>query len=89
MIQFLAAFLLAPAWASDDGVIPDPTTHKVEDTAPATSEGCNPYLVIYPPDLPPDASNMNGVTISVTIGNVCGHWRAKPETVPTIPLKPA
>ena len=86
------AFTLAicePARSSDNGVIPNPTSHKVEDTAPATSEGCNPYVVIYPPDLPPDASNMNGVTIELSIGDICGDWRSQPQIVPALPLKPA
>ena len=75
-----------PARASDWS---NPTDSKVEDTAPPPDEGCNPYLVIYPPDLPPSASNMNGITFKLEIGDVCGGWRSKPTVVPSIPLKPA
>lgn len=75
-----------PARASDWS---SPTESKVEDTAPSTSEGCNPYIVVYPPDLPPDASNMNGVTITLDIGDICGGWRSKPSMTAPLPLKPA
>ncbi len=89
--SFIAGFLLAlaichePAKASDDGH----RTPVTEDAPLPPTEGCNPYIVIHPPDLPPDASNMNGVTLTLNIGDVCGHWQAKPQIVPSLPLPKA
>ena len=86
--SFTAGFLLGiavthqPAEASDNGF----KTPITEDAPLPPTEGCNPYIVIHPPDLPPDASNMNGVTINMTLGDICGHWQAKPQVVPALPL---
>ena len=89
--SFIAGFLLAlaichePARASDPGI-----RQTVSEDAPLPpTEGCNPYIVIHPPDLPPDASNMNGVTINMTLGDICGQWQAKPQIVPSLPLPKA
>ena len=92
--SFIAGFLLAlalchePAKASDDGLL----QHDPNERTPAAVDGkpgCNPYIVIHPPDLPPDASNLNGVTITLNIGDVCGQWQAKPQVVPSLPLPKA
>ena len=92
--SFIAGFLLAlaichePAKASDDGRLQIDVNERIpagEDGKP----GCNPYIVINPPDLPPNASNMNGITITTNIGGVCGNWRAKPQVVPSLPLPKA
>ena len=78
----LGAIACGAAHASDNG-----QRQPIADDAPLPpTEGCNPYIVIHPPDLPPDASNMNGVTLELSIGNICGHWQAKPQVVP-VPLK--
>ena len=89
--SFIAGFLVAlmvchePAKASDDGH----RTPVTEDAPLPPTEGCNPYIVIHPPDLPPDASNMNGVSLTLNIGDVCGHWQARPQIVPSLPLPKA
>lgn len=78
-----------PVHSSDDGTLiqidPNERTPAAVDGKP----GCNPYIVIHPPDLPPDASNLNGVTINLNIGDVCGQWQAKPQVVPSLPLPKA
>ena len=85
---FCGGWLLAtltvcqPAKASDNGIRQQPVS---EDAPLPPTEGCNPYIVINPPDLPPDASNMNGITITTNIGDVCGQWQAKPQVVPSLP----
>ena len=83
---FVAGWLMAlafcqPAHSSDNG------THGVpvaEDAPLPPTEGCNPYIVINPPDLPPDASNMNGITITTNIGDVCGNWQGETQIVPSL-----
>ena len=87
--SFTAGLLLGlsiayqPAEASDNGTRPQ---QKISDDAPLPpTAGCNPYIVIHPPDLPPDASNMNGVTIRLDIGDICGHWQAEPHVIPVPP----
>ena len=86
--SFTAGFLFAlmvchqPAKASDPGQ----RTPVTEDAPLPPTAGCNPYIVIHPPDLPPDASNMNGVSLTLNIGDVCGHWQAQPRIVPSLPL---
>lgn len=85
--SFIVGFSLGfgvsqPADASDNG-----QRQPIAEDAPLPpTEGCNPYIEIHPPDLPPDASNMNGVTLELSIGDICGHWQAKPQVVP-VPLK--
>ena len=69
-----------PVLASDDVV-----NTVIEDAPLPPTEGCNPYIVVHPPELPPDASNMNGVTVHVTIGDVCRQWQAEPRIVPSVP----
>lgn len=92
--SLIAGFLLAlalchqPAKASDDGIIQIDPNERVPAGVDGKS-GCNPYIVINPPDLPPNASNMNGITITTNIGGVCGNWRAKPQVVPALPLPKA
>lgn len=86
--SFTAGFLLGvmvshqPAKASDDGV----KVTITEDSPLPPTEGCNPYIVINPPDLPPDASNMNGITITTNIGDVCGNWQGETQVVPSLPV---
>ena len=86
--SFLLGLTIAnePAKASDGGAV---ITVTSDDAPLPPTEGCNPYIVIHPPDLPPDASNLNGVTINLKIGDVCGHWRAKPQAVPALSLPKA
>ena len=85
-VSFCAGWLtclamVRPAEASDGGhMVP-----VAEDAPLPPTEGCNPYIVIHPPDLPPDASNMNGITIETNIGDICGHWQAEPRIVPSLP----
>ena len=79
----MALAVCRPADASDNG-----QRQPIADDAPLPpTEGCNPYIEIHPPDLPPDASNMNGVTLELSIGDICGHWQARPQTVPPVSLK--
>lgn len=79
----LGAIVCGAAHASDNG-----QRQPISDDSPLPpTEGCNPYIEIHPPDLPPDASNMNGVRIELHLGDICGHWRARPQTVPPVPLK--
>lgn len=74
----LGLVVCQPADASDTG-----QRQPIAEDAPLPpTEGCNPYIVVNPPDLPPDASNINGVTVNLTIGDVCGHWQSKPTFQP-------
>lgn len=84
---FASGFVLAiaichkPAEASDDGipnrgtVIQDPTGQ----TKPAMNGGCNPYVYVAPPEIPPSAQLLNNLTLKVEIGPVCEGWRSKSE----------
>lgn len=87
----LAALTVAcwPVRASDDGVLIEIDPNERVPAGVDGKPGCNPYIVINPPDLPPNASNMNGITITTNIGGVCGNWRAKPQAVPALPLPKA
>lgn len=84
---FTAGFLLGvavshqPARASDNGIRKAP---EGDLPLPPTA-GCNPYTVIHPPELPPAAQNMNGVTIHIYMGGVCNRPASKPEIVPSVP----
>ena len=92
--SFIAGFLLAlaichePARASDDGKIQIDLNERTPLGADG-KPGCNPYIVINPPDLPPDARNMNAVTINLNLGGVCNKPQPKPEIVPSLPLPKA
>lgn len=75
-----------PADASDAG-----HRQPIASDAPLPpTEGCNPYIVVHPPDMPPEAHVMNDVTIEFHFDSVCGNWRApQPEVTPALPLKKA
>lgn len=87
ILAMLAVGTLAagPALPSDNGTVQIDVNERVPAGADGES-GCNPYIVINPPDLPPNASNMNGITITTNIGGVCGNWRARPQVVPALSL---
>lgn len=82
-----ALCLFYPVQASDDGVIPNKTTVIQDPTGQARPDGpgCQPYVNIQFPDAPPPSQNLNGVTYTVNLGDVCGNWQAKPQVIPVLP----
>ena len=90
----IAAALLAgstPIAASDDGfplngtVIQDPGGQSKPGTD--SLPGCNPYININPPEVPPDAQNINGFTYTIQMDGICGNWKPSPDVIVGSPLR--